>query len=333
MLMDKLSIIIPCRNEEKYIEDCIISLLSMKNNLLLKEIIVVDGKSDDNTVKIVNKLRTQFENIKLVINDKKITPVALNLGIKSAEGNYIMIASAHSKFSENYISVLMENLKELDCDCVGGVLKTDVKVKNKKSLSICRVLSNKFGVGNSMFRIGTQLPVMVDIVPFGLYKKNIFYEVGFYNEKLKRNQDMEFAKRLLQNGKKIYLIPSAECVYFAREEYIPLAKNNFGNGEWILLTTYLTKKTSSLSLRHFIPLLFIISIIVPCVLMPLSRYFGLITLTVLISYISLISIVSKHIKDKSTTFIYIFWTFIVVHFSYGLGSLVGIFKINHLFKK
>src|SRR5690606_22268734 len=137
------------------------------------------------------------------------------------------------KFSSNYLSELMIKMEEYKCDGVGGILSTKVKNPNPKTLSICKVLSNRIGVGNSMFRIGTDKPIQVDIVPFGVYNKIVYEKVGFYNENLLRNQDMEFSKRLLQNKMKIYLIPSARATYYARESFLQIAKNNFGNGFWI----------------------------------------------------------------------------------------------------
>ena len=46
-----------------------------------------------------------------------------------------------------------------------------------------------------------------------------------------------------------------------------MAKNNFGNGKWNILTVYYTKQMKSLSIRHFVPLLFLLSLIVPLVMM------------------------------------------------------------------
>ncbi|MDN5325262.1 MAG: hypothetical protein PWP02_981, partial [Thermosipho sp. (in: thermotogales)] len=91
--MNRVSIVIPVRNEEKHIEKCLKSLL--ENDYPNKEIIVVDGMSEDKTREIVKK----FENVKIIDNKYKITPIALNLGIKEATGKYIMIAGAHTTYS------------------------------------------------------------------------------------------------------------------------------------------------------------------------------------------------------------------------------------------
>lgn len=330
--MKQISVIIPCRNEEKYIADCLTSFIDMEYPKELLEIIIVDGRSEDKTLEIVQKFQMRYPFIRVIDNHSLFVPQALNTGIRGAKSKFIMIASAHSSFEKNYISEIFNYLETLNCDGAGGVLSTDVKNKTKKTLSICKVLSNQFGVGNSKFRVGTRKPIPVDIVPFGIYKKSIFESVGFYNERLKRNQDMEFSKRMIEKGNKIFLIPTAKSTYFARETYRDLALNNFGNGLWIPLTVFITKKFSSLSFRHFVPMIFLLSLILPLILMFIKPIIGLITLISFASYVILLTFMSYSLKDNSTSFLNIFFAFLVLHISYGTGSLVGITRLDYLNK-
>jgi len=332
MFNKSLSIIIPCRNEEKYIAECLNSFLRMDYPKELMEIVVVDGNSSDNTRNIVREIQTGKDNIILLDNPDLYTPHALNLGIKNAKNEYIMIASAHSDFSKHYVRELMNAIDQFNADGVGGTITTDVRIKNKRTQSICKVLSNKFGVGNSMFRIGSDQPMRVDIVPFGIYKKDLLLEIGLYNERLIRNHDMELSKRLTSKRKNIYLIPTAECRYYAREKFFGIFKNNFGNGYWVPLTIYITKHLNSLSLRHFVPLIFILSLILPALLMFWLPVLGVIVAISLFSYFITIFVESVRIKDDSTSLGYIFLAFLTLHFSYGIGSLSGLFRINYLFK-
>jgi glycosyltransferase involved in cell wall biosynthesis len=328
-----ISVIIPCRNEEKYIGQCLESLIDMDYPNELLEIIIVDGNSTDNSRTLIQKYQKVYTFIQLIQNSKLFTPYALNIGIKSAKGIFVMIASAHATFSKNYINNIVEAIVNLKADGAGGTIITDVKNKTKKTLSISKVLSNKFGVGNSMFRIGVQKPIQVDTVPFGIYKKDLLVNIGSYNENLIRNHDIELSKRLIATNKKIYLVPSSQCTYYARETFFSIAKNNFKNGLWNILTVYLTKRFSSLSIRHFVPLLFLLSLIIPSILMFWYPLLGLITTVSFILYTLTMSITSFKVSDKTTTFYFILWTFFVLHFSYGLGSLIGLFRIDFLLKK
>jgi len=324
--MVEISVIIPILNEEKYIAKCLDSIIESdfdKNNM---EVLLVDGGSKDKTIDIIKEYQQKYPFFKLLHNPKKIVPVAMNLGIKEAKGEYIIRLDAHSSYPKDYFSTLIKYHKELNADNVGAVVITEVKNKNNTSNAIKNVLSDKLGVGGSDFRNGVDEIKEVDTVPFGCYKKEVFDKIGYYDERLVRNQDIELNKRLKKAGGKIYLIPDINCTYYARESFKDLAKNNFNNGKWNILTAYFTKTFSSLSLRHFIPMLFVLSLIIFGILSFVNKIFLYIFLVILTPYLSIISIRSFQIK-KGTTFIHQFLAFIILHFSYGLGSIAGIFEV------
>ncbi len=328
-----VSIIIPCRNEKKYIAQCINSLIDNDYPKEMMEIIIVDGNSNDGTIEIVNELKNKYNFIKIINNPKQITPVALNIGIKNANFEYVMIAGAHALYSTNYISSLVENINKLEADGVGGMLITAVKNETPKSMSIAAVLSNKFGVGNSLFRVGVREAKLVDTVPFGLYKKALFEKVGYYDERLIRNHDIELSKRMIAHGCKIYLIPDLFCTYYARETFRDIANNNYKNGYWNILTTYYTKSFHSLSVRHFVPLIFLFSLILPLLLsLFFVRFWIYLFLVIFFVYNLFVTVASLKSNNKSTKFKFLFFSFYVLHFSYGIGSLVALFKVKTLFK-
>lgn len=327
-----VSVVIPCRNEAKYISYCIDSLLAGSNGIPI-EIIVVDGQSTDNTREIISLKSASNYNIRLIENSDRFTPFGLNAGIKDANGKYILIASSHSAYPPDYISVLLKEINELQADGIGGVMKTEVLRSTRISESIRIALTHPFGVGNSLFRTGIDEPMKVDTVPFGLYRKSFFNEVGLYNTELIRNHDIELSKRALAAGKSIYLTPSVSCVYYARESYGGVWKNNFRNGLWNLKTVFITKNLRSLSLRHFVPLLFILSLILPVIpallWMPL---FLLISALSALAYILFLIVVSLKTKKKNTNTVHVITAFLILHFSYGCGSMAGLFHFYRLMK-
>lgn len=323
-----LSVICPIYNEEKYIAQFLESLLQQdypKDDL---EILLVDGMSKGRTREIVSEFIDKYPFIRLIDNPDKIVPYAMNRGIDAAKGDIIMRLDAHASYQPDYFSVLVDGLKRLQADNVGTVCKTDVLNKTPKTLAIREVLGNKFGVGNSTFRTGIEHEQEVETVPFGCWPKEVFEKYGKYDVRLVRNQDIELNKRIIRGGGKIYILPDTYCTYLARETWRALAKNNYGNGKWNILTVYYTRTFSSLSLRHFIPLLFLLSLIVPLLLTFLWWPFVLVSVASLIAYTGLLSMVSlKLALSKHLNFFYLLVTFVVLHISYGWGSLIGIIKL------
>lgn len=320
-----ISVLCPIYNEEKYIAQFLDSLLEQdypKDNL---EIILIDGMSNDKTREIVLNYILHFPFISMIDNPKRIVPFAMNIGIEAAKGDIIMRLDAHASYEKNYFSALVNALDIYEADNVGAVCQTDVLNKNPKTLAIKEVLSNKFGVGNSTFRTGIKGAQEVETVPFGCWRREVFDKYGMYDTRLVRNQDIELNKRIIRGGGKIVIIPDTFCTYLARETYRALAKNNYSNGLWNILTVYYTKEMRSLSLRHFVPLMFILSLIIPTLVGLFWTPAFCVSALALCAYLLVLGTVSARLAvSKGLNFFYLLASFIVLHVSYGWGSLVGI---------
>lgn len=107
-----VSVIVPCRNEEKHIQRCLISLIYNKYPRDRFEIIVVDGMSEDDTPEILDCFMQTFSNMRLYENTKKTTPYAMNIGIQAASGDYFMRADARAEYPMNYIDRLIDMIEE-----------------------------------------------------------------------------------------------------------------------------------------------------------------------------------------------------------------------------
>lgn len=323
-----LSVVCPVYNEAKYIDVCIQSILLQDYPKERLEIIFVDGMSEDGTRDIIGDYATKYPFIHLVDNIKRIVSVAMNIGIKVAKGDVIMRLDAHAQYPINYFSVLEKKLFELNADNVGAACRTDVLNRNSKTLAIKEVLSNRFGVGNSTFRLGVDKAVNVDTVPFGCWRREVFEKYGDYDERLIRNQDIELNKRIIRGGGCIFIVPDTYCTYLARETFKGLARNNFGNGKWNILTVYYTKQFRSLSVRHFVPLFFLLSLLLPTVLSIFYMPLVLVTLLSLLLYMLCISTICLSLSlNRKLNFYYLFCSFIVLHLSYGWGSFMGILNV------
>ena len=323
-----LSVIVPIYNEERYIAKCLDSILEQDFPKDDMELLLCDGMSKDRTREIIAEYQNKYPWIQHLDNPKRIAPCAMNVGIKAAKGDIIMRLDAHASYENNYFSALVKALDVYGADNVGAVCRTDVLNKNVKTLAIREVLSNKFGVGNSTFRTGINGAQEVETVPFGCWRREVFDKYGMYDTRLVRNQDIELNKRIIRGGGKIVIIPDTFCTYLARETYRALAKNNYSNGLWNILTVYYTKEMRSLSLRHFVPLMFILSLIIPTLVGLFWTPAFCVSALALCAYLLALGTVSARLAlSKGLNFFYLLASFIVLHVSYGWGSLVGILSL------
>lgn len=330
--MNFVSIICPIYNEEKYIKNCIESILNQdypSNNF---EVIFIDGLSIDNTREIILYYAKSYPNIKLLDNPQKYVPQALNIGIKESTGDIIMRIDAHSTYPKNYISLLVKMLYDLKADNIGVCCKTLPSQNTITSISIAIASSHIFGVGNSKFRIGIKDIVETDTVPFGCYRRSVFDKIGYFDDELIRNQDDEFNGRLKKNGGKIFLIPDIEITYFARNSISKMFMMYYQYG---LFKPLVNKKLGSpTTIRQLIPVLFVFFIF-GGVLLSIYSHFILITLIIILSIYILISFYfsfEKAYEKKNINLIfYMPLIFFLIHISYGIGYWVGMYNI--LFKK
>ena len=328
-----ISVICPIYNEEKYITGCIESILSQNYPKDKMELLFVDGMSTDSTREIVKSYSEKYPFIHLLDNPNKIVPYAMNTGIRAAKGDIIIRLDGHALYPCTYFSELVRWHELLpDAWNVGGVCDTRVVNSNKVSEAIAKVMSDKFGVGNSTFRTGSDKEYLeADTVPFGAYKSFVFDKIGLYNEKLARVQDIELNKRLKHAGGKIYLVPSIHCTYIPRDNYKAFYKNRYQTGYWVIKTCFITKTLGNLGLRHFIPAGFVLSLILPLILCLLWWPFVLLSAFVALLYTGVMLMRSIQINDEKTSVWSLFKAFCCIHFSYGLGSLAALF--NALFRE
>src|SRR5205807_344935 len=105
------SVIIPMRNEGRYIGKCLDSVLNNKFPREQYEILVIDGDSTDRSREIVREKAAQHPNIKLLHNEKRVVPPGMNIGIRQAKGAYIIRMDAHSEYPADYIAICIRELE------------------------------------------------------------------------------------------------------------------------------------------------------------------------------------------------------------------------------
>ena len=316
-----VSVIVPCRNEERFIANCLDSILGGDYPQDRFEVVVIDGRSDDRTGWILAQYERQYPQVRVLENPRQITPVALNIGLRAARGDIIARADAHAIYPASYLSRLVTALAETGADSVGGVIDTRPSSDTAVAHAIAFAMSHPLGVGNSHFRVGSTTRRTVDHVPFFCCRKEVFDRVGVFDEELVRNQDGEFSTRLIQHGGKIVLIPDVVSRYFARDSVTKLARMFYQYGYFKVLTT--KKVGRVMTVRQLVPAAFILALVTTALAsiwidLAALAFFGIIG-----AYASVV--IASGLRSARAiglrSALVLCATFPLMHFAYGFGSI------------
>ena len=323
--MITVSVIMPCLNEKKYIQNCLDSLLANDYDKRYLEIIIVDGMSSDGTREIVAKYCEKYEFIKLLDNPQKITPVALNIAILAAESKVILRVDAHAVYESNYFSTLVTGLEKYNADNIGGIRQTAIIKDSSLSIALSLAISHPFTAGNAFYRTGSDKVREVDTVWCGCFHKDLFDKIGYFNENIIRTEDRDFNARIIEAGGKIILDPSTKCTYFPRTNLREYIKWN-AYGPFRLFYNHKYTHVKMISWRNMIPAMFIFYQLITLLTLIYSSGFGILLSIPFFIYWAIALFYSVNISYKYCSFSLApisLLVFAVTHYSYGVGSILG----------
>lgn len=318
-----VSLLVAMHNEANYIKNCVTSLIDQIYPQDRLEVIILDGQSTDGSWKIVEELVYSKPNFKLVENPKKIQAIAWNLGLDICKGEIISIVSGHVILAPDYVSKAVDTLQRTGADMVGGTVRSISSGKGGEAIALA--MSSPFGVGGARFRY-TKKEEETDSVFMGFCWREVYEQIGKYDEELIRNQDDEFSYRLSKAGGRIICNPEIKSSYHTRSTFHSLWKQYFQYGYWKVRV--LQKHPRQMHLRHFIPPMFVLALFA-ALLVTIFFHWGWVCLVgVLCAY--LISNLAASLMTAQKHGWKYFWflplAFITLHISYGSGFLVGLFK-------
>ncbi|MBR6033922.1 MAG: glycosyltransferase family 2 protein [Clostridia bacterium] len=328
-----ISFIIVAYNAEKHLRNCLESLKCQDYPHKNIEVIFVDGMSTDNTKKIFEEFRDEnivdFNRIIIIDNPKKTLPCGWNVALKEATGEVVLRVDAHAFFEKDFIS---NNVKEIENgeDIVGGKCISVTKNDTMMEKLLLTAEESIFGCGIADFRRKSKKEY-VSTLAFAMYKKKVFDKVGQYNENLARTEDNEMHYRMKKAGFKFLLSPNIKSYRYARNDLKGMAKQKYGNGKWIGITMYYCPKC--FSIYHFVPLLFVIALIISSIFMCFNIPFFFIALSSAYLLFNIINLILITIKNKfHIEYLLLPFLFFILHLYYGIGTIVGLI-IGPFYKK
>ncbi|MFC1634958.1 glycosyltransferase family 2 protein [Planctomycetota bacterium] len=319
-----VSIVIPCRNEEKFIGKCLDSIIDNHFPQDRLEVLVVDGMSEDGTKEVVSEYARKNSFIKRLVNSERITPTAMNIGIKSAKGDIIILVNAHSILDKEFLKYSVEYLDKTKADAIGGALRTINDVNSLIARAIPLAVDSALGAGGRRYRNRTEEGWIRDTLPYCAYRKEIFEKLGFIDEELVRAQDAEFNYRILRSGGRIYYSPKIKSYLHIRPTLGKLWRQHYQYGCHKPLV--IRKAGVGLMWRQSVPGLFVGSMLISLVISIIFRPFIWLLVSILGVYAIAVlgSSLMISINNGIKYFLVLPFIFATLHFSYGIGYLKGL---------
>ena len=220
MSKEKISIVIPCYNVEKYVEKCIKSIMNQTYSEL--EVIVIDDKSTDGTYEVLLKLKKEYKDRFILLQNEKNNGLAYtrNFGVKKATGKYIGFIDSDDYVAPDYYKVLAEKILNDKSDLVvndiqlvdesgnniGNVVKSCILdevskvsiIDNGLAASACNKLLRKDLLLKYPFLEGKINEDVASIIPIIVHSDKISYtDKAVYNYVQRHNsiQNSKFSEK------------------------------------------------------------------------------------------------------------------------------------------
>jgi succinoglycan biosynthesis protein ExoA len=311
-----VSVVIPMRNEAAHISDCINSVLAQDYPAERLEVVVVDGDSHDDSLRV---LATYGDRIRVLRNPGRIVPTAMNIGIRAARGTIITRVDAHTVLDPTYVRVGVETLQRTGADNVGGPMRS--VGGGPVGDAIALAMGSRFGIG-AYFHFATT-DREVDTVYMGMYPRAVFERIGLFDEELVRNQDDELNYRLRKAGGRIFLTTRMHSHYQNRQSFKTLARQFFQYGVWKIRV--LQKHPLQMSWRQFIPPSFVLTVLVSALACLWLRPARWLFIAAIGSYAVALCAAAVAVARRSQGHHVgrVLAAFAIMHVSWGTGFLVG----------
>lgn len=196
--MIKISVIIPCYNQENFIRETLDSVLAQSFSDY--EIVVVNDGSTDSSLEIINEYREKYsQKINIVNQENKGPSAARNSGIREAQGEYIYPLDGDDKISADCLQSLYDAMQVTGADVV-----------------FSKVVFFGAKTGIFLLKNPTKYHMVFGncVVCSALYKKKDWQQFGGYDETMRKGfEDWEFWLNFIEAGKKFYKVQK-ELLYY-----------------------------------------------------------------------------------------------------------------------
>lgn len=313
----EVSVIMPIRNEKAHIRETVRAALDQQFGGSM-EFLFVDGDSDDGTTEVLRTLAEDDDRCRLLRNTARLTPHALNIGLRHAQGRLIVRMDAHTYYPPDYVERAVERLRRGDVTWVTGPALP--RGQGHLSTRVEAALRTWLGVGGATFRKEIVGEMEVDTGFAGIMERETLEALGGWDEDWPINQDAELAARVRESGGRIVCIPEMAAAYVPRDSLRGLARQYWRYGRYRVKTA--VRHPNSVRVTHLLPPGLAMATVV-AVARP-ARRSCLVARAALAVYALTVTATSiRHLRRPSDAAV-LPAVFATMHLSFGFGVLAGL---------
>ena len=322
-----VSICVIAYNEEKTLPRLLEDIVKQDYPKEKMEVLLIDSMSTDSTrnvmVEFVEK-KLPYKRVVVLENPKKRLAPGWNIAVKNAQSDIIVRVDAHASIPEDFISANVICHEEGEC-VTGGPRPNVAEQATPWQNTLLLAESSMFGSSIADYRREGGKTYVKSLF-HGAYRREVFEKVGLFNEQLGRTEDNEMNYRIRQAGYKLCFDPRIHSYQFTRSTLKKMMKQKYGNGEWVVLTLKACPKC--LSIFHFVPLAFVFGIGSTSILAALHMpQLAIAMWGIYWALAVMMGILAVRGQKKCIQQLMLPILFFLLHISYGMGSLVGVFKL------
>ncbi len=247
-----VTIAMPCRDEEAYIEACIHAAQAQDWPRDRIEILVADGMSIDATREILARLAAEDGRIRLIDNPARIQAAGLNECVRLARGDVIIRMDVHADYAADFVRQCVAVLERTGADNVGGAARPRARTFFQRC--VAAALDSPLGIGGSRYRQPDAEGFVESVWP-GAFRRSVFEKIGLFDPHAVTNEDAELNQRITAAGGRVYLSRDIVVHYYPRETPRALARQYFKYGQGRART--LLKHRRLLAWRPALPFLWL----------------------------------------------------------------------------
>ncbi|MBF4585316.1 MULTISPECIES: glycosyltransferase [unclassified Curtobacterium] len=323
-----VSYVMPVLNEVTEVRAAVASLLDQDYTGVF-EVILALGPSIDGTNELVAEMSAADPRIRAIDNPVGSTPAGLNVAITASVHPVVVRVDAHSVLPPDYTRIAVRTLLESGADNVGGIMRAEGRSPFERAVALA--YGSRVGLGGTPHHVGgTAGPA--ETAYLGVFRRDRLFEVGLFDEGIKRGQDWELNRRLRQTGGTVWFTPELVVTYRPRPSLKRLVRQFVATGLW--RGELARRFPANNGLRYFVPpamvaamavgiLAGIVGVVGAALGSPVA--WALLGFAVPAVYLLFVVLGSVAVARRSgvATFLWLLVVLPCIHVGWGLGFIIG----------